>query len=69
MTDGVSMAAMMRMRPPQLHMSGARYATSDVVVDRQRVVSWDRGFDGRDQQVWGATAGPYEFVRRSSLLP
>lgn len=44
-------------------MSGASYATSEVVVEPLRISSWDRGWGADEQQVWGATAGPYEFAR------
>ena len=47
-------------------LSGAAYATSEVVVEADRFTSWDRGFDRAGKQVWGAEAGPYEFRRRLS---
>lgn len=49
-------------------LAGAAYATSEVLVSEDRLVTWDRGFDAAGQQVWGATAGGYIFVRRG-LLP
>lgn len=45
-------------------LSGASYATSEVTIDDTTISSWDRGYDDRGNQVWGATAGPYRFVRR-----
>lgn len=48
-------------------LSGATYATSEVVLDAAKMTSWDRGWDARDAQVWGATKGPYVFVRRTPL--
>ncbi|HEU4403749.1 MAG TPA: chromophore lyase CpcT/CpeT, partial [Polyangiaceae bacterium] len=45
-------------------LRGASYATSEVRLDAERLVSWDRGYDDAGKQVWGATKGPYEFVRR-----
>jgi hypothetical protein len=42
---------------------GASYATSEVIVQPDRIVSWDRGFDESGTQVWGATAGGYVFLR------
>jgi hypothetical protein len=42
-------------------LRGATYATSEVKVYPDRIESWDRGFDGADEQVWGAVAGPYVF--------
>lgn len=46
---------------------GASFATSEVRLDRDRLRSWDRGFDANSVQVWGATQGGYEFVRRTPL--
>ena len=43
------------------NMRGAVYATSEVVVTPERLISWDRGFDVEGNQVWGATEGPYIF--------
>ena len=46
-------------------LQGATYATSQVDLLDDRMVSWDRGFDDTGKQVWGATKGGYEFIRRS----
>lgn len=45
-------------------LMGARYATSEVEFRDDGLDSWDRGFNAQGQQVWGATAGAYRFVRR-----
>ncbi len=45
-------------------LSGASYATSEVEMTDTELRSWDRGYDAQAQQVWGAVAGPYIFVRR-----
>lgn len=45
------------------NLRGASYATSEVTLDANAIHSWDRGYDSAGQQVWGATAGAYEFVR------
>ncbi|MCP4871705.1 MAG: hypothetical protein GY898_23600 [Proteobacteria bacterium] len=45
-------------------LGGAAYATSEVSMDVDRILSWDRGFDASGAQAWGATAGPYEFFRQ-----
>ena len=47
-------------------LRGASYATSEVTVEPDRLTSWDRGFDANGEQVWGAEAGPYEFLRSES---
>lgn len=44
-------------------LRGASSATSEVFVAVGILASWDRGFDPRGRQVWGATAGPYLFLR------
>jgi len=44
-------------------LRGAAYATSEVVVERDRLASWDRGFNANGEQVWGAKKGPYVFVK------
>lgn len=44
----------------------ATYATSEVVIDVAGLTSWDRGFDDTGEQVWGAVAGPYRFLRREA---
>ncbi len=47
---------------------GASYATSEVTLNAERLESWDRGWDADGNYMWGATAGPYEFVRRTELV-
>ncbi|WP_223789042.1 chromophore lyase CpcT/CpeT [Marinicella meishanensis] len=44
-------------------LRGATYATSEVTITATGISSWDQGWDANDQQVWGATAGPYVFDR------
>lgn len=43
---------------------GAAYVSSEVTVTATGLRTWDRGFDAAGQQVWGATKGPYRFVRQ-----
>ena len=42
-------------------LKGAAYATSEVVITKNGIESWDRGFDTKDKQVWGAEKGAYRF--------
>ncbi len=42
-------------------LSGASYATSRVTISKDKMSSWDQGFDSSGNQVWGAVAGPYVF--------
>lgn len=44
-------------------LRGASYATSEVRVLPDRIVSWDQGWDAEGKQVWGATLGGYEFLK------
>ena len=46
-------------------LRGAAYATSQVRIEASRMVSWDRGFDEKGEQVWGATKAGYEFKKRA----
>lgn len=50
-------------------LGGAAYATSEVTITAKGMTSWDRGWDSAGQQVWGATAGPYEFGKISARMP
>ena len=50
-------------------LRGAAYATSEVRIWRDRIETWDRGFDGKGTQVWGPAKGPYRFVKRSAGTP
>lgn len=43
--------------------SGAKYATSEVIITKDGITSWDRGFDESGKQVWGAVKGGYIFRR------
>ncbi|MBO6606269.1 chromophore lyase CpcT/CpeT [Psychroserpens sp.] len=40
---------------------GASYATSEVEIWNNRIVSWDRGFDADGNHIWGAEKGGYIF--------
>jgi CpeT protein len=48
-------------------LRGAAYATSEVTVYPDRLISWDRGWNTEDQQVWGAEKGGYIFVKERSF--
>ncbi|MCW9016751.1 MAG: CpcT/CpeT family chromophore lyase, partial [Kangiellaceae bacterium] len=45
-------------------LRGATYATSEVIVNHKGIVSWDRGFDSKDKQVWGAVKAGYIFLKQ-----
>jgi hypothetical protein len=42
-------------------LRGAAFATSEVIVTPDMLVSWDRGYDEDSTQVWGAEGGGYVF--------
>jgi CpeT protein len=44
-------------------LRGASYANSIVTISKDKMVSWDQGFDKNGKQVWGAEKGGYEFVK------
>ncbi len=45
-------------------LRGALWASSRVVVQPDSLLSWDQGWSAPGVQAWGATDGPYRFVRR-----
>lgn len=47
------------------NLRGATYATTEVIITKDTMISWDRGFDYKDEQVWGATKGGYIFKKIS----
>jgi len=44
-------------------LRNAKYAMSEVVINKEGMKSWDRGFNDKDEQVWGATKGGYIFKK------
>lgn len=44
-------------------LRNAKYASSEVVINKDGMKSWDRGFNENDEQVWGATKGGYIFKK------
>ena len=49
-------------------LRGAGYATSEVTIYNDKIISWDRGFDKNGNQVWGATKGGYIFLKKFNRL-
>ncbi len=45
-------------------LRGASYATSHATIYEDKLVSWDRGWDKDDKQVWGAEKGGYQFIKQ-----
>ncbi|MGB0932242.1 MAG: CpcT/CpeT family chromophore lyase, partial [Chitinophagales bacterium] len=48
-------------------LRGATYATSKVNIYKDRLESWDQGFNDQDSQVWGAVKGPYIFDKMEKI--
>lgn len=46
-------------------LRNAKYATSEVIISSEGMTSWDRGYDEKDKQVWGAVKGGYVFKKVS----
>lgn len=46
-------------------LRGASYATSEVILWEDLLISWDRGYDAAGKQVWGAEKGGYRFKKIS----
>jgi hypothetical protein len=42
-------------------LRGASYATSEVEIKQDKIISWDRGFDAEGNYVWGAKNAGYVF--------
>jgi len=61
--DGTSFTGGTEGKDCESTLQGATYATSEVTLTATTLRSWDRGFNDAGRQVWGATAGPYEFRR------
>ncbi len=49
------------------NLRGASYATSEVVITENAILSWDRGYDAQDEQVWGAVKSGYLFEKIDPL--
>lgn len=49
-------------------LRGASYATSEVMINRDKMITWDRGFDEKGNQVWGAAEGGYIFKKKLNRL-
>lgn len=62
--DGFQFAGNTDAQSCKSEMQGASYATSEAMITNKEIRSWDRGYNDADEQVWGATEGPYIFKRR-----
>ncbi|MFN3839724.1 MAG: chromophore lyase CpcT/CpeT [Cyclobacteriaceae bacterium] len=44
-------------------LRGAAYATSKAVINKDKMITLDQGFNSMGTQVWGSTRGGYEFKK------
>jgi len=44
-------------------LRGASFATSEVEILENKIISWDRGFNKKGEHVWGAEKGGYIFEK------
>ncbi|TAF32395.1 MAG: hypothetical protein EAZ57_09105 [Cytophagales bacterium] len=44
-------------------LNGASYATSIVDIQKDMLISWDRGFNDAGEHIWGIDKGGYRFVK------
>ncbi|MEO1130042.1 MAG: chromophore lyase CpcT/CpeT [Planctomycetota bacterium] len=45
------------------NLGNAAYATSEMTLLPDRLLTWDRGWTADGEQAWGAVDGGYEFIR------
>lgn len=45
------------------NLYGEAYIDSDVKISEESIITWKRGFDENDKQVWGPVSGGYIFKR------
>lgn len=50
-------------------MKGATYTSSEVSIIPDLIISWDRGFDQNNKQVWGPESGGYLFAKMKNWTP
>ncbi len=46
---------------------GASYTSSETVIYKKKMVTWDRGWNNKDKQVWGAVKGGYSYIKKKKL--
>ena len=45
-------------------LRGATYATTEITVTGSQTVTWERGYNASDTQVWGSTRGGFVFKKQ-----
>jgi hypothetical protein len=44
-------------------LHGASYATTEITVSERQTITWERGYNAGDTQVWGSSHGGYIFKK------
>jgi hypothetical protein len=51
----------------QSNLRGASYTTTQIKMENDKLISWDRGFFSDGKQAWGAEKGGYIFVKQKTF--
>jgi hypothetical protein len=49
------------------NLRGASYTTTEIKLEKEKLISWDRGFFTDGKQAWGAEKGGYIFVKQKTF--
>ncbi len=49
------------------NLKGASYTTTQIKLEKDKLISWDRGFFNDGKQAWGAEKGGYIFVKQKTF--
>ncbi len=49
------------------NLRGASYTTTEIKLEKEKLISWDRGFFAEGKQAWGAEKGGYIFVKQKTF--
>ncbi|MEO8210211.1 MAG: chromophore lyase CpcT/CpeT [bacterium] len=63
LTDDTTFQGSTKSNECESELKGDKYATSEVIITKNEIVSWDKGYDESGKQVWGAEKGGYVFKR------
>lgn len=49
------------------NLRGASYTTTEIKLEKDKLISWDRGFFTDGKQAWGAEKGGYIFIKQKTF--
>lgn len=49
------------------NLRGASYTTTEIKLEKDKLISWDRGFFMDGKQAWGAEKGGYIFIKHKTF--